>query len=379
MAVVTATLAALGRIGTVPAAKAIEERIAGAPAGIQPRFWAGLVQCAETLREHGRQKEAAEVFHWILSANAPAWVHTAAVRGDILTGGDDSLILLARYLPTDTAAVLRLVQSEMPGSAVSGVLINELPKLSLQRQGLVIDALRQRGDAQAIPASILAALDAANRPVPDEVSPAAAKPANGHDLVPLLIKLPAMAFIGTPSDAPVDTTVEKPSGKPRPPLMVPPGISNLALHKSVTTSDTKQPAAQLAKITDGNKEADETGVVLLSRGPQWVQIDLGQPSEIFAIVVWHGHDEPKVYHGVVAQVADDAAFTTGVRTLFNNDHKNLDGLGVGTDREYFETYEGKLVEGRGARAQFVRLYSDGSTISRLNEYTEIEVHGRPVK
>jgi hypothetical protein len=198
-------------------------------------------------------------------------------------------------------------------------------------------------------------------------------------LVPLEIKLPAEAFVGTPSEAPVDTTVEKPSGKPRPPLMVPAGVSNLALHKPVTTSDTNQTAENLAKVTDGQKEAGEDNVLLLHKGAQWVQIDLCSPAEIYAIVIWHGHDEPKVYHGIVAQVADDAAFTQNVRTLFNNDHKNLDNLGVGTDREYFESHEGKLVEGKGTVARYVRVWSHGSTVSRLNEYTEVEVYGRPAK
>jgi hypothetical protein len=199
------------------------------------------------------------------------------------------------------------------------------------------------------------------------------------NLVPLVIKLPAEAFVGTPSDAPVDTTVEKPSGKPRPPLMVPPGVSNVALHKPVTTSDTNQLAENLVKVTDGQKEAGEDNVVLLHKGPQWVQIDLGNPYEIYAVVVWHGHDEPKVYHAVVAQLADDDKFTQNVRTLFNNDHKNLNKLGTGTEREYFESHEGKLIEGKGTVARYVRLYSDGSTVSRLNEYTEIEVYGRTPK
>ncbi|MGA2173446.1 MAG: hypothetical protein ABSH38_00545 [Verrucomicrobiota bacterium] len=196
------------------------------------------------------------------------------------------------------------------------------------------------------------------------------------DLVPLQIKLPAAAFIGTPSDTPVGTTVEKPTGKPRPPLMVPPGLSNVALGRTVTASDTNQLAVNLAKITDGDKEASEQSVVLLHKGVQWVQVDLGAPCEIYAIVLWHAHDKPKVYHGVVVQVANDAAFTTDVRTLFNNDQANLDGLGAGTNREYFESHEGKLIEARGAVARYVRSYSKGSTESRLNEYTEIEVYGR---
>jgi hypothetical protein len=110
-----------------------------------------------------------------------------------------------------------------------------------------------------------------------------------------------------------------------------------------------------------------------------VQIDLGSPNEIYAIVVWHAHDTPKVYHGVIAQVADDAQFTQNVRTLFNNDQSNVDGLGAGTNREYFESNEGKLIESKGTVARYVRLYSKGSTETRLNEYTEIEVYGRPPK
>ncbi len=201
---------------------------------------------------------------------------------------------------------------------------------------------------------------------------------NSHagDLVPLQIKLPAAAFLGTPSDSPGNSDVEKPSGKPRPPLMVPRGVSNVALGKSVTSSDTNQLAADLAKITDGDKEASEQSVVLLHRGVQWVQVDLGAPYEIYAIVIWHAHDTPKVYHAVVAQVADDPAFTNNVRTLFNNDQANVDGLGAGASREYFESNEGKLIEGKGAVARFVRCFSKGSTESRMNEYTEIEVYGR---
>ena len=59
---------------------------------------------------------------------------------------------------------------------------------------------------------------------------------NAEDLVPLQIKLPAPAFIGTPSDSPASADVEKPTGKPRPPLMVPPGVTNVALGKTVTSS-----------------------------------------------------------------------------------------------------------------------------------------------
>lgn len=203
--------------------------------------------------------------------------------------------------------------------------------------------------------------------------------AAADDLVPLNIKLPAPAFIGTPSDSPVAPNVEKPTGKPRPPLMVPRGVSNVALGKTVTSSAPNARPDQLVKITDGDKEANEPSIVLLRKGPQWVQVDLGSPQQIYAVVVWHAHDSPKVYHGVVVQLSDDPEFKKGVKTIFNNDANNLDGLGVGTNREYFETNEGKLIEAHGAAARYVRLYSDGSTESHMNEYTEVEVYGKPAK
>ena len=201
--------------------------------------------------------------------------------------------------------------------------------------------------------------------------------AGGEDLAALKIKLPAPAFIGTPTSSPGSPQVEKPA--PRPPFLAPADVTNVALGKKVTSGDTNAIADNLAKITDGEKEALESNVVLLRKGPQWVQIDLGGAEEIYAVVIWHAFDRPKVYHGVVAQAADDAEFTRNVRTLFNNDTENQDGLGAGSDREYFETHEGKLIDGKGTKARYVRLYSNGSTEAKYNQYTEVEVYGRPAK
>ena len=50
---------------------------------------------------------------------------------------------------------------------------------------------------------------------------------------------------------------------------------------------------------------------------------------------------------------------------------------MGTDREYFETNEGKLIDAKGAKARYVRFYSKGSTDSALNYYTEIEIFATP--
>jgi hypothetical protein len=199
------------------------------------------------------------------------------------------------------------------------------------------------------------------------------------DMIPLPIKLPKAAFAGTPSSAPTNPNVEKPTGKPRPIPMVPKGTINLALHKKVTSSAAPF-GGSLDLVTDGDKEARDDSSVELKPRLQWIQIDLGATSPLSYIVVWHAHLEPVVYHAVVVQVSNDPKFIDGVTTVFNNDQENVAMLGIGKDREYFETSEGRQVDAKGIKARYVRLYSKGSTFhDPLNRYTEVEVFGLPAK
>ncbi len=197
------------------------------------------------------------------------------------------------------------------------------------------------------------------------------------DLVPLKIKLPSPVFAGTPKEAPPGAIMEVMGTNPPPPLMIPKDARNIAPGKKISSSDRNASSANLAKITDGDKEAEAGSIVLMRKGLQWIQFDLGRPYELFAVALWHAHDTPKIYRSVIVQAADDEDFTDNVRTLFNNDIDNSSGLGAGTDRQYFETFQGKTIDAKGTRARYVRLYSHGSTDSPMNEYTEVELYGRP--
>jgi len=204
-------------------------------------------------------------------------------------------------------------------------------------------------------------------------------PAAKSDAVELKLDLPKPLFAGTPKNLPPGTTVEKPTGKPRPPLMVPKGTELLSFKKPVKMSDDNPVVGKPEMITDGMKEGTDGNWVELGAGLQWVQIDLQRPCEIYAIVLWHYHAEARVYRDVVVQVSDDPDFIENVRTVFNNDQDNSAGLGVGKDNEYFEMAEGKLVEVKGLKARYVRCYSKGSTSDAQNHYIEVEVHGKVPK
>jgi len=208
-----------------------------------------------------------------------------------------------------------------------------------------------------------------------------AKPAfaaDTKDTEALALKLPAPTLKGTPEDLPVGQNIEPYSDKPRPAFFVPKGVKNVALDKSVTAS-VKPFTGELSQITDGKKEAFDYDSVEMKKGSQWVQVDLGATYAIYAVVLWHDHRYIQVMHDVIVQVSDDPEFQKGVTTVFNNDVDNSSGLGVGTDREYFETNQGKIVDAKGAKGRYVRCYTKGGSLSALNCWQEIEVYALPVK
>lgn len=220
--------------------------------------------------------------------------------------------------------------------------------------------------------------DAAQRPTTEtpKSAPQSSPAMSSGDLVPLDIKLPKPMFVGTPQNFRVDK-LEKPLGKPRPPFLAPAGVKNVAFKKSITSSDNAPVIGEVSMITDGSKEASEGNYVELGPFVQHVTVDLGAKHDIYAILFWHFHEQPRVYFDVIVQVADDAAFKTNVHTLFNNDLDNSAKLGVGQDLHYVETSEGKLVDAKGVQARYVRLYSNGNTNNDLNHYIEVEVYGKP--
>ncbi len=204
--------------------------------------------------------------------------------------------------------------------------------------------------------------------------------AKAEDEAPLKIELPQPYFGGTPLDY-FGENLEERSYKPRDPYMAPAGATNLAKGKTVTSSDPDPNYGKLSFITDGEKGYQQDYLVELGTGVQWVQIDLGQESDIYAVVVWHFHAAERVYFDVVVKTADDAEFTKNVQTIFNNDHDNSSGLGVGKDKEYVETYEGRLIPctDKNIKGRYVRLYSNGNTTDETNHYVEVEVYGQPAK
>ena len=199
-----------------------------------------------------------------------------------------------------------------------------------------------------------------------------------QEKVVLELKLPKPMFVGTPRNI-RSPNLEKITGKKRGPFYVPKGTELLSLDKPVTGSDTETVIGELEFVADGEISGEEGYFVELGPGVQYVQIDLEGSYHLHAILIWHYHSQARVYRDVVVQISDDPDFITGVKTLFNNDHDNSSGLGVGKDKEYIEVNEGRLIDPRGVTTRYVRLYSRGNTSNDMNHYVEVEVYGTPVR
>lgn len=210
----------------------------------------------------------------------------------------------------------------------------------------------------------------------DDETPVASEGADENQRVELKLELPDPKFIGTPENLSGIDNLEPDTKQARPAFYVPSGVANVSLNKPVTSSEMDPFIGSLEMIVDGDKNATEGSVVELGPFEQWVQIDLEDEYEIYAILLWHFHLTPRVYFDVVVQVSNDEEFITGVKTLFNNDIDNSLGKGVGTDMHYIDKAEGKLIDGKGTEARYVRLYSQGNNQNDYTHYIEVEVFGR---
>ncbi|MCB1226775.1 MAG: discoidin domain-containing protein [Verrucomicrobiales bacterium] len=197
------------------------------------------------------------------------------------------------------------------------------------------------------------------------------------DMIEITPEFPKPMFIGTPVPAELPNLEEPDPSKVIKSFKVPAGTELLSKDKAVTSSDVAPIIGDLPLITDGDPDGADGSFVELAPGEQWVQIDLGQEANIYKIVVWHYHKQAQAYIDVIVQISDDPEFQNGVTTVFNSDHDNTLSKGEGSDPAYIETNHGRVIDAKGTKGRYVRLYSNGNTSNEMNHYCEVSVYGKP--
>ena len=199
-----------------------------------------------------------------------------------------------------------------------------------------------------------------------------------EDKVALKTEIPEAMFEGT--KVPLKLANLEPVETKQAALMVPADVVLLSAEKPVTASDDLPVIGDLEYLTDGDKDAADGSYVELGPQKQWVQVDLEEEAEIYGLWLWHFHKNARAYIDVIAQVSNDENFADGKEvTIYNADHDNSSGLGKGTDKAYVETNLGRVIDGKGAKGRYVRLYSNGNTSNEMNHYIELEVWGKKTK
>ncbi|MCP4616598.1 MAG: hypothetical protein GY844_09175, partial [Bradyrhizobium sp.] len=152
---------ALGNIGTSAAAKALEGALSDASGSSQTAICEGLLRCAEALAADGQSAASQAIYDRLRGlADAPPQVRAAALRGAILARGKDGVPLLVEAIGGSDyalAAAAARAAMESPAPEIGDALLAELPKVSSERQGLLILTLADRGESRVLPAVLQAA------------------------------------------------------------------------------------------------------------------------------------------------------------------------------------------------------------------------------
>ncbi len=155
-AVAQAAARALGSIGTTKSARAIEAALPGTAPANRLAFGEGLLRCAETMAAKGKAKDTLAIYDRLRGmADIPNQTRAAALRGAILTRGNDGLELLKESLVSNDRIQFNTAvraSLEMSGPEVTRVLSGVLSQLQSEKQIVVMQTLGARGDASAVPA-----------------------------------------------------------------------------------------------------------------------------------------------------------------------------------------------------------------------------------
>ena len=158
--VVAAAAAALGRIGSVDAAKKLRSAVSGASGALSIVFADASLTCAEALVTNGKRSDAAGIFDSLSGTGFPGYIRTAAMCGAITAREAGGIPLLVTQLKSQDAAMLAAAwraARELPGSAVAKALAAELGNLPAPKQILLLQVLGDRGDKVALPAVLAVA------------------------------------------------------------------------------------------------------------------------------------------------------------------------------------------------------------------------------
>lgn len=159
-AVVHAAVRAVGRIGGVEGAAALQRARGAAEAGLATAIDHALLECAQTLVTAGAADEAAAIYDGIRRTQPAPAFQMAALRGLLVTRPDAAAGLLVDVATRDggaQAAEAIALSASAPSPDVTRALLELYPALPAELQVPLLRALGTRRDPLAMPVVVEAA------------------------------------------------------------------------------------------------------------------------------------------------------------------------------------------------------------------------------
>ena len=159
-AVAGAAAAALGRIGTPEAAKALDKFRADAGKSLQPVAAEASLTAAQRLLAQGDKEQAAAIYEALQTPKWPKHVRLGAFTGLLVAKPTEGVGRLTKAIAGDDPALRGAAIAAIPAMKAPGVaqrFAAELPKLPADAQVLLIGVLAERADAAVRPAIVTAA------------------------------------------------------------------------------------------------------------------------------------------------------------------------------------------------------------------------------
>ncbi|WP_052663520.1 Ig-like domain-containing protein [[Mycoplasma] testudinis] len=169
------------------------------------------------------------------------------------------------------------------------------------------------------------------------------------------------------------------------------GLTPTAVVRSTGAAAHVNPDRPLNLITDGNNDTDNSYGEFGTDGTrqsEYVQIDLGQETDVSNIHMVRYYKDGRTYDATVVATSDSADFSSPT-IFYNSDTNNVHGFNPGTNPEYAETSSGMTWNAPGdkaVRARYVRVYMygvkslpNGGSPGTTNHIVTLNVNGVPVK
>jgi HEAT repeat protein len=147
-----AAIEALGRIGGSQAARALTN--AQVPASLKAAGDNARLMCADKMLTEGQSDDSVSIYRKMIAPANSTWIRIAAYKGLVRAEKDKAVphvLALLKDKDLDLQRAAGKFITEMPGTAITKALAEQLSQLSGDAQVVLLSALEARGDKAAAP------------------------------------------------------------------------------------------------------------------------------------------------------------------------------------------------------------------------------------